>query len=59
MRGALERAAERPATSMNAQNLANTVRGVATLGWEPREAGVRGALEWAAERRAADDEPSS
>jgi hypothetical protein len=35
---------------MNAQNVANTIWGLATLGWQPGEGAMRGALEGAAVR---------
>ena len=50
MRGALEDAAVRVAPSMNAQAVANTIWGLATLGWQAGEGPMRGALEGAAVR---------
>jgi hypothetical protein len=53
MRGALEAAAVRVAPSMNAQAVANTIWGLATLGWQAGETEIRTArpprgLSWAA-----------
>ena len=45
MRGALEAAAVRVASSMKPQNVANTIWGLATLGWQAGEGPMRGALE--------------
>ena len=50
MRGALEGAAVRVAPSMNPQNVANTIWGLAKLGWQPGEGAMRGAREAAAVR---------
>jgi hypothetical protein len=50
MRGALEGAAVRVAPSMNAQNVANTVWALATLGWQAGEGPMRNAMEGAAMR---------
>jgi hypothetical protein len=50
MRCALEGAAVRVAPSMNAQEMANTVWALATLGWQAREGAMRCALEGAAVR---------
>ena len=50
MRGALEGAAVRVAPSMTPQNVANTIWGLATLGWQAGEGPMRGALEAAAVR---------
>jgi hypothetical protein len=50
MRDALEGAAVRVAPSMNAQDVANIVWGLATLGWQAGEGPMRGALEGAAVR---------
>ena len=50
MRGALEGAAVRVAPSMNAQNVANAIWGLATLWWQPGERAMRGALEAAVVR---------
>ena len=45
MRGALEAAAVRVAPSMNPQDVANTIWGLATLGWQAGEGPMRGARE--------------
>ena len=50
MRCALEGAAVRVAPSMNAQDVANTVWALATLGWQAGEGAMRCALEGAAVR---------
>ena len=50
MRSALEGAAVRVAPSMNAQNEANTLWALATLGWQAGEGPMRSALEGAAVR---------
>ncbi len=50
MRCALEGAAVRVAPSMNAQAVANTLRALATLGWQAGEGAMRCALEGAAVR---------
>jgi transposase InsO family protein len=50
MRCALEAAAVRVAPSMNAQDVANTVWALATLGWQAGEGSMRCALEGAAVR---------
>ena len=50
MRCALEGAAVRVAPSMNAQNVANTLWAMATLGWQAGEGSMRCALEGAAVR---------
>ena len=50
MRSALEGAAVRVAPSMNAQEVANTVWALATLGWQAGEGAMRSALEGAAVR---------
>ena len=50
MRCALEAAAVRVAPSMNAQNVANTVWALATLGWQAGEGSMRCVLEAAAVR---------
>ena len=50
MRCALEAAAVRVAPSMNAQDVANTVWALATLGWPASEGAMRCALEGAAVR---------
>ena len=47
---ALFRTVTRAGPSMNAQALANTIWGLATLGWQPGEGAMRGALEAAAVR---------
>ncbi len=57
MRGALEAAAVRVAPSMIAQAVANTIWGLATLGWQPGEGPMRDALEAAAVRVALSMKP--
>jgi hypothetical protein len=52
MRGALEAAAGRIAPSMNAQEVANALWALATLGWQAAEGAMRAALEGAAVRLA-------
>ena len=50
MHGALEAAAVRVAPSMKAQDVANIIWGLATLGWQAGDGAMRGALEAAAVR---------
>jgi hypothetical protein len=50
MRGALQGAATRVCTSMNAQNVSNTMWALATLGWQAEDGAIRGALQGAAMR---------
>ena len=50
MRCALEGATVRVAPSMNAQNVANTLWALATLGWQAADGAMRCALEGAAVR---------
>ncbi len=50
MRDALEGAAVRVAPSMNAQEIASVLWGLATLGWQAGEGPMRDALEGAAVR---------
>ncbi len=50
MRGALDAAAVRVAPSMNAQDVANIIWGLATLGWQPAEGPMRGTMEAAVVR---------
>ena len=57
MRSALEAAAVRVAPTMNAQNVANTVWALATLGWQAGEGSMRSALEAAAVRVAPSMKP--
>ncbi len=57
MRSALEAAAVRVAPSMNPQNVANTIWGLATLGWQAGEGPMRDALEAAAVRVAPSMKP--
>ena len=57
MRGALEAAAVRVAPSMIAQAVANSIWGLATLGWQAGEGPMRDALEAAAVRVAPSMKP--